>query len=191
MATAHRYVREAINLLAAAAPTLEQAVYRASRLLWVILDGTLIPIDRIAEDRPYYSGKHKRHGVNVQVLADTRGNLLWASPALPGATHDLTATRRHGIPTALTKFGVACYADNAYRAAGPTIAVPFRRQPRTLSTNQKKVNSNHARNRAPGERAIATLKTWKLLTKLRCCPRRATTIIGAIRVLQAVEDQGK
>jgi hypothetical protein len=41
----------------------------------VILDGTPIPIDRVAEDRPYYSGKHKRHGVNVQTLADTRGSL--------------------------------------------------------------------------------------------------------------------
>jgi transposase len=189
VATVYRYIREALDLLATTAPTLDQVTYRASRLLWVILDGTLIPIDRVAEDRPYYSGKHKRHGVNVQVLADTRGRLLWASPALPGATHDLVAARRHGIPTALIKFGVACYADNAYRAAGPTIAVPFRRRPRRLSANQKKVNRNHARNRAPGERAVATLKTWKLLTKLRCCPRRATTIIAAIGVLQTIEDQ--
>ena len=52
--------------------------------------------DRIAEDRPYYSGKHKRHGVNVQVLADTRGRLLWVSPALPGAVHDVRAARTHG-----------------------------------------------------------------------------------------------
>lgn len=189
VATVYRYIREAIDLLATTAPTLDQVVYQASRLLWVILDGTLIPIDRLADDRPYYSGKHKRHGITVQILADTRGRLLWASPALPGATHDLTAARRHGIPTALTKFGVACYADNAYRAAGPTIAVPFRRKPRRLSTNQQKVNANHARNRAPGERAVATLKTWKVLTNLRCCPRRATTIIAAIRVLQAAEDQ--
>ena len=155
VATVYRYIREALDLLAMQAPVLEQVVYRASRLLWLILDGTLIPIDRIAEDRPYYSGKHKRHGVNVQVLADTRGRLLWASPALPGATHDLTAARRHGIPAVLTKFGVACYADNAYRAAGPTIAVPFRRRLRKLSTNQKKVNGNHAHNRAPGEHALS------------------------------------
>jgi hypothetical protein len=26
----------------------------------VVIDGTLIPVDRIAVDRPYYSGKHKR-----------------------------------------------------------------------------------------------------------------------------------
>lgn len=74
-----------------------------------------------------------------------------ASPALAGATHDLTAARRHGIPIALAKFRVACYADNAYRAAGSTITVPFRRRPRKLSLSQQKVNRNHARNRAPGE----------------------------------------
>jgi hypothetical protein len=28
----------------------------------VVVDGTLIPIDRIAADRPFCSGKHKMHG---------------------------------------------------------------------------------------------------------------------------------
>jgi hypothetical protein len=49
------------------------------------------------------------------------------------------------------------------------------------------VNKAHARIRARGERAIATLKTWKLLAKLRCCPRRATAIVQAILVLHRVE----
>jgi hypothetical protein len=164
-------------------------VYLASRLIYVILDGTLIPIDRVAAHRPYYSGKHKRHGVNVQVLADGRGRLLWASAALPGSTHDLTAARRHGIIPALVKFGVACYADAAYRGAGSVVAVPFRRHPRRLSRNQEVVNRNHARNRAPGERAVATLKTWKVLTRLRCCPGRASAIIAAVRVFQTIEEQ--
>jgi DDE superfamily endonuclease len=95
----------------------------------------------------------------------------------------------HGIPAALAKFGVACYADAAYLGAGPVVALPFRRRPRPLSQDQTAVNRNHARNRAPGERAIATLKTWKILTKLRCCPHRATNIVAAIRVLQTIEDQ--
>jgi hypothetical protein len=67
----------------------------------------------------------------------------------------------HRVIPALTKFGVACYADNAYRGAGPVVAVPFRRRPRRPSVNQKKVNTNHARNHAPGERAVATLKPGK------------------------------
>jgi hypothetical protein len=36
---------------------------------------------------------------------------------------------------------------------------------------------------------MATLKTWKLLTKLHCCPSRTTAIVAAIRVLQTIEDQ--
>jgi len=51
------------------------------------------------------------------------------------------------------------------------------------------VNTAHARNRAPGERAVATLKTWKVLTRLRRCPSRATAITKAILVLQTIHDQ--
>jgi hypothetical protein len=40
---------------------------------------------------------------------------------------------------------------------------------------------------AVGKRANATLKTLKILTKLRCCPRRATAIVQAILVLHHVE----
>lgn len=69
-ATAYRYIREAIEVLAALAPTLQQAMSEARRKTFLILDGALLPIDRIAEDRPYYSGKPKRHGMNVQVNAD-------------------------------------------------------------------------------------------------------------------------
>ncbi|MDX3764112.1 transposase family protein, partial [Streptomyces sp. AK02-04a] len=100
--TAYRYITEAVDLLAALAPTLEQAVRQASAKAFVLLDGTVLPIDRIAADRPFYSGKHKKHGMNVQVLADPAGRLLWASPALPGAVHDIRAAREHGILDALT-----------------------------------------------------------------------------------------
>jgi hypothetical protein len=49
------------------------------------------------------------------------------------------------------------------------------------------VNRAHAKIRARGERAIATLKTWKLLVRLRCCPRRATAIVRANLALHHVE----
>jgi len=68
--TVYRYVREALALLAAMAPTLEQAIEVASRKAFVIVDGSLLRIDRVGmasgRDRPYYSGKHKAHGLNVQ-----------------------------------------------------------------------------------------------------------------------------
>jgi len=120
--TAWRYVREAVDLLAAAADDLATAMARIRKLAHAILDGTLIPIDRVADQRPHYSGKHQRHGVNVQVTADAAGRLVWASPALPGAIHDLSAARAHGIIEALTSAGVMTFADKGYREPAEAFA---------------------------------------------------------------------
>ncbi|AHH98965.1 hypothetical protein KALB_5603 [Kutzneria albida DSM 43870] len=46
--------------------------------------------------------------MNVHVLADPAGRLLWTSPALPGSAHDLTAARTHGIIDALTTADIPC-----------------------------------------------------------------------------------
>lgn len=73
---------------------------------YLILDGTLLPIDRIAADRPFYSGKHKKHGMNVQVISDPKGRPRWASSALAGAVHDIRAAREHRILDALAQAGI-------------------------------------------------------------------------------------
>lgn len=114
---AWRYVQKAIALLSAAANDLNTAMRQSRLLAYAILDGTLIPIDRVAEQRPYYSGRHKRHGVNAQVIADAAGRLAWASPALPDAAHDLTDARHHGISDALTSAAVMTFADKSYQGA--------------------------------------------------------------------------
>ncbi|NYV73517.1 transposase [Streptomyces sp. UH6] len=182
IATAYRYIREAVDLLAALAPTPEQAMETVRKKAYVILDGTVLPIDRIAADRPYYSGKKKHHEMNVQVLADPAGRLIWASDALPGAVHDLTAARTHGIPVALAADAVKCWADKAYQGAGPAVRVPFR------GKNQRGWrrlhNRDHAKIRGLGERAIATLKYWRLLRQLRCSTTRITAIVRAVVALE-------
>jgi hypothetical protein len=43
---------------------------------YVVLYGTLLPIDRVAADRPFYSGKDKKHRMNLQVIASPDGDLL-------------------------------------------------------------------------------------------------------------------
>ncbi len=50
----------------------------------MVIDDTLIPIDRLAADRPFYSGKHKRHGMNLQVIASLDGDILWVSGPAAG-----------------------------------------------------------------------------------------------------------
>lgn len=94
---------------------------------FVIVDGTLIPTDRICADEPYYSQKHKKHkkhGMNVQVIARPDGTPLWFSRALPGRTHDLTAARAHGIVQACLTREVLILADRAYQGAGAVLPPP-------------------------------------------------------------------
>ncbi len=150
----------------------------------MILDGTLLPIDRIAADRPFYSGNHKKHGMNVQVIADPLGRLLWVSPALAGAVHDVRATREHGVIGALAEVDITCWADKGYRGAGSTVGLPYRGRWDSLSTGQQAVNRAHAKVRALVERAIATLKSWRLIRKLRRSTTRITSLVQAVLVLQ-------
>ena len=58
---------------------------------------------------------------------------------------------------------------------------------RNKPASQKQANRAHARLRAPGERANAQLKSWRILRKLRCCPWRAGQLAKAIHVLQTRE----
>ncbi|SDH54450.1 transposase family protein [Pseudonocardia oroxyli] len=96
------------------------------------------------------------------------------------------AARDHGILDALTYARVKVIADNGYRGSG--FEVPQRRRPkdpetgkrRKLSRDQRDVNTAHARQRGPGERANAQLKTWRVLRKIRCCPRRVTDLVKAV-----------
>ncbi|MFF5040127.1 transposase family protein [Streptomyces nigra] len=187
--TAYRYATEAVELLAALAPTLAEAIRVASTKAFVILDGTLLPIDRIAADRPFYSGKHKKHGMNLQVLTDPFGRLLWASPALPGAVHDVRAAREHGIVDALAAADITCWADKAYRGSGGNVRTPYWGRWETLSAGQKAVNRSHAKIGALVEQAMATLKAWRLLRRLRCSTTRITSLVQAVLALHLASSE--
>jgi hypothetical protein len=91
--TAWRYAGETVSLLGARAPKLRKAAREAKKAgyAYVVADGTLIPLDRVAADRPFYSGKHKKHGMNLQVIASPGGNIPWVSGPLPGSVHDKRA----------------------------------------------------------------------------------------------------
>ena len=181
--TAWRYVEETVGLLAARAPRLRKAVRDARRPgtpTWSST-GPSSPSTGVAADRPFYSGKHKKHGMNLQVIASPDGDLLWVSGALPGSVHDKKAEWVWGVIAELEKAGLITLADKGYH--GSTWAkTPYKGKGKPES--QKEANRAHAKLRAPGERANAQLKTWKILRKLRCCPWRAGQLAKAIHVLQ-------
>jgi hypothetical protein len=189
-ATAWRYVTETVALLAARSPKLRRALRDASHAghAYLVIDGTLIPIDRVAADRPFYSGKHRRHGMNLQVISAPGGEIVWVCGPLPGAVHDLTAARIWGIVRELAAAGPVVLAGKGYHGAGDHILTPYRG--RNKPASQKDANRAHAQLRSPGERAHAQLKTWRILRKLRCCPWRAGQLAKAIHVLQTRETGG-
>ena len=188
-ATAWRYVTETVALLAARSPKLRQALAQARRAghAHLVIDGTLIPIDRVAADRPFYSGKHHPHGMNLQVISGPDGDIVWVSGPLPGAVHDLTAARIWGIVAELAASGLVVLGDKGYLGENH-IHVPYRG--RNKPASQKDANRAHARLRGPGKRANAQLKSWHILRKLRCCPWRAGQLAKAIHVLQTRETGG-
>jgi DDE superfamily endonuclease/Helix-turn-helix of DDE superfamily endonuclease len=189
-ATAWRYVSETVALLAARSPKLRKALREATKAghAYVVIDGTLIPIDRLAADRPFYSGKHRRHGMNLQVIASPDGDIVWVSGPLPGAVHDLTAARIWAILRDLAASGLIALGDKGYTGAGDPVITPYKGRGKPAS--QKDANRAHARLRSPGERANAQLKTWRILRKLRCCPWKAGQLAKAIYVLQTHEIGG-
>jgi hypothetical protein len=112
----------------ARAPKLDTALQAAkkARRAFVVLDGTLIPIDRLAADRPFYSGKHRKHGTNLQVIASPDGEILWVSGAVPGSVRDLTAARILGIVRRLAAAGLIVLADKGDTGAGDPVITPYR-----------------------------------------------------------------
>ena len=156
--TAWRYVNETVALLAARAPKLRQAVRAATKAgyAYVVLDGTLIPVDRVAANRPFYSGKHRKHGMNLQVIASPDGDILWVSGALPGSVHDKKAEWTWASSTSSRPRALVVLADKGYQGAAHA-KIPYKGKNKPES--QKPADKAHAKLRSPGERANAQLKT--------------------------------
>jgi hypothetical protein len=80
-ATGYRYLHEGIDALAAHAPDLHEVLEAGKANGWthVVLDGTLIVTDRCRTKKPdtgydlWFSGKHRAHGGNVQIVCDPDG----------------------------------------------------------------------------------------------------------------------
>lgn len=191
IATAYRYLHEAIDVIAAHAPDLPDVLAHGVERGWefVCLDGTLIPTVRSSRKSEaghdlWYSGKHHRHGGNVQVLTGPSGYPEWVSPAEPGSTHDITAARAHALPALYpaAAAGLKTLADKGYIGAGIGILVPIKG--RNLAPDNRARNTIISALRAPAERANALLKrTWKALERITLDPGRITAVIAAALVL--------
>jgi hypothetical protein len=201
VATAYRYLHEGLEVIAAHAPDLAQVVADARRagVVFLCLDGTLIPSDRVAarvevNGRPahhlWFSGKHRAFGGNVQVICDHTGFPLWVSAVRPGNTFDLTAARELVLPALYPNAvrGLPVLADKGYTGAGAGILVPHKNRPDgPLHINNRCYNELITALRAPAERGNALLGRWRALDPVTVCPQRIGVIAAAALVLTTID----
>jgi hypothetical protein len=200
-ATAYRYKDEAIEVLAARAPSLREALDKAVEqgLPYLILDGTLISSDRCAgkkisrkgrEIDVWYSGKAHRPAGNVQALAAPGGIPLWVSNVLPGSTHDLTAARELVLPEARPHLkDLPFLADSGYEGAGAGVHVPVKKPARgELDIDTKTRNALLRSLRYQGERGFALMsQRWRALQRVTASPATIGDIAKSALVLVQFE----
>ena len=200
-ATAYRYKDEAVEVLAAKAPSLREALERAVEqgFAYLILDGTLVSSDRCTEKKTskkgreidsWYSGKAHEPAGNVQGLAAPGGVPLWVSDVLPGSTHDLTAARELVLPQARRYLkDLPFLADSGYEGAGAGVLVPVKKPARgELDINTKTRNALLRSLRYQGERGFALMsQRWRALQHVMVSPSAIGDIAKAALVLVQFE----
>lgn len=202
-ATGYRYLHEGIDVLAARRPSLHSALLAAKIAghTHINLDGTLIHTDRCSTPGPtpgvdlWWSGKHHRHGGNIQVISTPDGWPLWTSPVRPGREHDTTCLRAHpDMLAALTQWttdGQPALADLGYEGEPETFTLPHKKPAHgRLTDEQKQLNLLQAHARARAEQANAVLKvTFKALRHLSLDPWAIGRVAAAALVILHVEHE--
>ncbi|GLW95912.1 hypothetical protein Aglo03_67280 [Actinokineospora globicatena] len=125
-----------------------------------IIDGTLLPCWSWASQPGLHSRRHRRTGVNVQVACTLDGRLEWVSEPFEGRRHDFHCLKQSGILHG--RDTTSWLADKGY--IGSDMLIPFRKpRKREQPRWQKDYNFRHNKIRVAVERAIAHLKTWRIL----------------------------
>ena len=200
-ATAYRYKDEAVQVLAAKAPSLREALDKAVEqgLPYLILDGTLVSSDRCADKKTsrkgkeidkWYSGKAHEPAGNIQALAAPGGEPLWVSDVLPGSSHDLTAARELVLPEARPYLkDLPILADSGYEGAGAGVLVPVKKPRRgELGIDTKTRNALLRSLRYQGERGFALMsQRWRAMQHVMVSPTTIGDIARSVLVLVQFE----
>ncbi len=133
----------------------------AARGQTVLVDGFLAPCWSWRGAPDLWSGKHKTTGFNSQVVSDLAGDVIFVSEPVTGHNHDMTALSEtetaEVIAAAFSGIG-----DKGYQGSG--YITPIKKpQCRELLEWEKAFNADVSRLRAPVERAIAHIKSWRIL----------------------------
>jgi hypothetical protein len=126
-----------------------------------LVDGTITPCWSYDEHPELWSRKKGTTGFNIQVLSLLDGEPIYISDPLPGKTHDAAAFAETPAAEIVRNSGGAI-ADKGYQ--GHIDATPRKTPPGgELSKGDKESNTAISALRAPIERVIAHVKSWRML----------------------------
>ncbi|HEX3924286.1 MAG TPA: transposase family protein [Streptosporangiaceae bacterium] len=127
----------------------------------VLVDGFLAPCWSWRGTPDLWSGKHKTTGFNSQVISNLAGDIIFVSEPVTGHNHDMTAlTETEAAEVIAAAF--SAIGDKGYQGSG-YITPAKKPQGQELLEWQKEFNAEISRLRSPVERAIAHIKSWRIL----------------------------
>jgi hypothetical protein len=125
-----------------------------------IVDGTLLPCWSWADHPQLYSGKHKTTGMNVQVVCTLDGAIAWISDPIDGSRHDTYCLRDSAVMAEVEPG--SWLGDKGY--VGNDMLTPIKKPVgRDLLDWEREFNTQVNKIRYVVERAIANLKTWRII----------------------------
>jgi hypothetical protein len=142
-------------------PAAEEAA-EAARGAIVLVDGTLWPCWSWSGKRELWAGKYKTTGHGSLIITNLEGRVIFVSGPVPGNKHDM-AKLRESECEAILKFAGGVFGDKGFIGTD-YITTPVRKpEDRELYIREHDYNNQISSFRAPVERAIANLKTWRIL----------------------------
>jgi hypothetical protein len=127
-----------------------------------LVDGTLWPCWSWACERQLWAGKYKTTGHGSLIIANLHGRILFVSEPVPGNEHDMKKLKERECETILKMAG-GVFGDKGFIGTD-YITTPVRKpEGRELYMREHDYNNQVSSYRAPVERAVAQLKTWRIL----------------------------
>jgi DDE superfamily endonuclease len=127
-----------------------------------LVDGTLWPCWSWAGERELWAGKYKTTGHGSLIITNLAGRITFISEPVPGNRHDMARLKGSGCEVILKRAG-GVIGDKGFIGTD-YITTPVRKpEDRELYMREHDYNNQISSLRAPVERAVANLKTWRIL----------------------------
>jgi hypothetical protein len=130
----------------------------------LIIDATEQPIERPKKtQKPYYSGKKKRHTLKTEIRVTRKGRIVHVSKSRPGSVHDFKLHKTEPLIPKETR----AFADSGYQGLDKLhiqTELPYKAtKTKPLDKEEKEYNQALSRLRVVVEHILGDIKTFRIL----------------------------